>query len=176
MTSDASVAFHIRFVTEKHNDLKVSLKQLVETLVGEKIDAKTSQAKDTLKRSNDLKASLSKQDYPAWLNPLIEGLNHFIGSRWKQKNLIEHLINNLDSINNHKWVFEKSENISFNFDEIYNHYKSESRLPELFDQIINILEEIRDSGEIDSLLMMNALAKSDFNIEKQQKRIIFLFK
>ena len=49
--------------------------------------------------------------------------------------------------------------MAFDFDSIFEHYKSESRLPELFDDIIRILEEIQSSGEVDSLTMMTALGK-----------------
>lgn len=59
------------------------------------------------------------------------------------------------------------------FDAIFQHYKSQSRLAELFDEIIKILEEIQASGEIDSVAMMNALGKVIATLKKNKNGSYF---
>jgi hypothetical protein len=149
----------MRFVAEKHNELIASLNDLVNALVSENIEAKKSKANISLTKANDLKSSISQQDYPAWLPPLIQGLEYFSNNQWKAHDLIAHLIGNITQIKSHKWVFENPSESAFDFDSIFEHYKSQSRLSELFDEIIKILEQIQDSGEIDSVAMMAALGK-----------------
>jgi len=149
----------MRFVTEKHQELIKSLELLVTTLVSENIQQKFDKAKLALDKANDLKASVSSKDAPPWLPSLITGLTHFVGKAWKQTNLIEHLIKLINQIREHKWVFESSTETAFDFDSIFEHYKNESRLPELFDEIIRILGEIHTSGDVDSVAMMTSLGK-----------------
>lgn len=159
MSTNESVLVFMRFVMEKHKDVISSLDQLVQALVGENAPNKVAKAEDALKKSKDLQSAISKQDSPAWLPGLIQGLHYYVSKSWNQTNLINHLIENIAIIKQHKWTFENAEEKSFDFDSIYEHYKSESRIPELFDEIIKILEEIQSSGEIDSRTMTAALGK-----------------
>ncbi len=149
----------MRFVKEKHSELVESLNHLVTFLVSENLEQKKSKAEAALSKSNDLQASLSQRDTPEWLPPLINALNHFKTGTWKQSNLINHLINDQNRIKKHEWVFNNPSEEAFDFDEIFQHYRSESRLSELFCKIVTILEQIKDSGEVDSVSMMSALTK-----------------
>ncbi|MBW2187431.1 MAG: hypothetical protein JRG71_13860, partial [Deltaproteobacteria bacterium] len=104
MSLNHSVQFHMRFVTEKHKELKESLITLISTLVGENIENKKQKSEVTLTKANDLKASISQQDAPHWLPSLIQGLQYFRSSSWNSNNLIDYLIKNRDVILNYKWV------------------------------------------------------------------------
>ena len=159
MTSNESVQFHMRFVSEKHKELNNSLDELTKALVSENVKSKNSKAEISLTKATDLKASISQQDCPPWLPPLIQCLQYYKTGTWKSANVIGYLVENLIVIKQHKWVFENSSDAAFDFDSIFQHYKSQSRLSELFDQIIEILEKIQDSGEVDSVSMMSALGK-----------------
>ncbi|WP_200882488.1 hypothetical protein [Halomonas sp. TG39a] len=159
MSTNESVIVFMRFVKEKHRELCESLDRLVNSLVGENASQKAKISEETLKTAQDLQSTISKSDRPDWLSGLIQGLNHFHNKSWNQQHLIKHLIDNLSKIKEHRWQFENSNEKPFDFDSIYEYYKSESRLPELFDEIISILEEIQSSGEIDSLTMMKSLGK-----------------
>lgn len=159
MTSNASVQFHMRFVKEKHRELIESLNELVTHLVSEKLELKKSKADVALSKSNDLKASISKQDTPDWLPYLIDALERFKSGAWQQHDLINHLFICLQKIKEHVWIFDNPSEQAFDFDAIFQHYKSESRLSELFSEIITILEQIQSSGEVDSVSMMSALGK-----------------
>ena len=131
----------------------------MQALVGENAQNKIAKAEDALKKARDLQSAISKEDSPSWLPGLIQALHHYVTKAWKQPQVINHLIDNIANIKQHKWTFENAEEKAFDFDSIYEHYKSESRIPELFDEIIQILEEIESSGEVDSLTMITALGK-----------------
>jgi len=168
LTTNESVQFHMRFVTEKHQELIKILDELVVSLVGENIENKKKIGQLSLIKANDLKASISQQDSPKWLPSLIAGLQYFQGNTWKQTNLIGHLINNINQIKKHKWVFENPADTAFDFDSIFEHYKAESRLPELFNDIVKILEEIQASGELDSLVMVKGLGQVIATLKKSK--------
>ncbi len=173
MTSNASIQFHMRFVIEKHQELIKSLDELVKNLVGEKLESKKAKANFSLQKANDLKASISQQDCPTWLPPLIQGLGYFVNGPWNQSDLIIHLIKNIEAIRGHKWIFDNPSESAFDFDSIFEHYKSQSRLPELFEEIIKILEEIQSSGEVDSIAMMTALGKVISTLKKNKNGSFF---
>jgi len=163
----------MRFVTEKHQELIKALDELVKALVSENLNDKKACAQISLQKANDLKSAVSTKDCPNWLPGLIQGLDYFKGGQWKQSNLIDQIIKNISIIKGHAWVFENQAKVAFNFDSIFEHYKSESRLPELFDEIIRILEEIEASGEIDSLAMMTALGKVISTIKQNKEGSYF---
>lgn len=158
----------MRFVTEKHQELIKSLDDLISTLVSENLDSKKTFSQVSLQKANDLKSAVSTQDCPSWLPSLITWLTNFNGGKWNQATLINHIIQSISSIKGHVWVFEDQAKTAFNFDAIFEHYKSESKLPELFNEIIRILEEIKVSGVIDSLAMINALGKVISTIKKNK--------
>ncbi|MDH0448135.1 MULTISPECIES: hypothetical protein [unclassified Shewanella] len=168
MTSNASVQFHMRFVKEKHKELIESLNELVNHLVGEKLEVKKSKADVALTKSNDLKASISQQDTPDWLPSLIDALQRFKSGSWNQTHLINHLITYQKKIKEHVWIFDNPSEQAFDFDAIFQHYKSESRLSELFSEIVTILEQIQNSGEVDSVSMMSALGKVIATLKQNQ--------
>jgi len=158
----------MRFVTEKHQELIKALDNLVQSLVSEDLNSKKALAQIAFQKANDLKSAVSSQDCPSWLPSLIDGLNYFNTGEWAQGNLIDHIIRNITPIKGHAWIFEDQSKTAFDFDSIFEHYKSESKLPELFDEIIRILEEIEACGEIDSLAMISALDKVISTIKKNK--------
>lgn len=168
MSSNESVKFHMRFVTEKHQELIKALDALVSVLVNEDLKDKKAHVRIVLQKSNDLKSAVSQQDCPSWLPSLIKGLNNFQTGTWNQIHLIDYIIENISSIKTHGWVFDNPSETSFDFDSIFEHYRSESRLTELFDEIIKILEEIEASDEVDSLTMITALDKVIATIKKNK--------
>jgi hypothetical protein len=73
------------------------------------------------------------------------------------------------SIEAHKWFTNQSTvHTSFDFDEIYERYRIESKLPELFSILIDLLEQMIDSGEIDSIKVATSL-KQLISLLKQNK-------
>jgi len=70
-------------------------------------------------------------------------------------------------IENQRWDFaDSSGNAAIDFAAIYQEYYRESRVPDLFDELVAQLEEIVNSGEIDSLQAIKALEKLILTIRK----------
>lgn len=58
---------------------------------------------------------------------------------------------------NHDWRFADTDQSGFDFDQIFEAFREQNRIPELFDEIIGWLQQIVDSGEIDSIRAINEL-------------------
>lgn len=162
-----SLQLFMRLIREKHGALITASKSLINTLAGDDPNQKKSAAKATLQAATDLRAIISNKDVPPWLSEAIGFLTNFTSGGWTAPDLLNHFIRVKVSLDGHHWVFEQQDaEIAFDFDAIFEHYKKESRLPELFDQIIRLLEEIKSSGEIDSVSMLGALGKVISTIKK----------
>lgn len=159
MADSEKVAFVERLVREKHDVLLRVARSLLEVIAGENMESKKQAAFETNRRASDLNAVLPSTDVPKWLVDLQSVLAGFEGNRITAPSLLGSLIPITAALETQRWVFDKRSEAAFDFDAIFNHYKKESRLPELFDEIIRILEEMHAGGEIDSNAMLSALSK-----------------
>lgn len=154
-----SLDFFLRLINEKQNRLKSLSNSLLRTLASDSDHDKRIAASALLASANELKSIISTKDMPSWLNDLITKLAHYIEKRWAAPDLLENYLSTKSLLDSHVWVFNADTESPFDFDRIYEHYKNESRLPQLFDEIIKILEDIISSGEVDSLSMIKSLGK-----------------
>lgn len=90
-------------------------------------------------------------DTPTWVIQLQTLTNNLVQNR----NVIDHKINLLSFIQNNKDAIALHDWNSggykhdLNFDSIYEHYKSQSKLPELFDNLISIIEKIISEEDLE---------------------------
>jgi hypothetical protein len=159
LSSDKNVQFYLKFVSEKQKQLKKSLEQLVLILVGENPEKKKDAANSTMTIVKDLKSILPESEVPAWLNSIFQGLDQYQKGTFQPFHLMQKIMFIKSDMDEHEWIHDGSEISVFDFDSIFQHYKSESRLGELFDEIIKLLEDIHGSGDVDSVSMMAALGK-----------------
>jgi hypothetical protein len=120
-------------------------------------------------------AVLAKSDTPSWLRDLTSGLNNYVRESWTSADFLQNFVSFKTSLDNHQWVFDAASEKAFDFDAVYEHYKKESRLPELFDEVIRILQEIHSSGAIDSNSMLSALGKVIATLKKSKGGTYFAF-
>lgn len=166
MTTNESVQFFSRVVQEKHSNLVSSARELLRVLADDDSAAKKRSAESLLQNAYDLRAVLARNDIPDWLNQTIAYASNFTNGDWSATNFVEYFVKAKQALDTHHWQFDQEANIAFDFDSIFEHYKNESRLPELFDDIIRLLEEIEASGEVDSVSMLRALGKVIATIKK----------
>lgn len=167
MITNETLEFFTRLVKERHQELISASQSLLISLAGENQEKKLSAAQHTLKIAIDLRAVISNNDIPSWLTDTIYQLQNFTNTH-RTADLIINFVNIKPLIEKHQWIFDQNTDKSFDFDSIFEHFKNESRLPELFEQIIRILEEIESSGEVDSLTMCRALGKLIATIKKSK--------
>jgi len=159
LINDKTVEFFSRILKERHVDVKNTSENLLVELASEKIDQKKVAARRAQDAANSLRSILPSSEAPSWLKEVITNTQHFIDGAWNSGDLAKYHYRLLPLILNHDWGVVGSGSSALDFDGVFELYKKESRLPELFDKIIALLEAIKDSGEIDSLNMIEALAK-----------------
>jgi hypothetical protein len=159
MVANRKLVFFGRLLAERHNDLKVASESLILELAGDGKEQKKIAAQKARNAAVALSSILPDSDVPGWLKDVLACLQYYVDGTWDGGYLIKHHYKLLPLILNHQWGFDDDEDFALDFDGVFELYRKESRLPELFDEIISILESIKESGEIDSLNMMEALAK-----------------
>ncbi len=159
MTNNDSLQFFLRLIKQKHLSVRERGDSLLKALAGEDPNAKKNAATAMLQAANDLSAVLANGDIPSWLSDVLNQLPLFLNGRWSSFDLLSNFIPLKSALDNHRWIFDESSEVPFDFDSIFDHFKKESRLPELFDEIVRLLEEIQGSGEVDSVTMLRALGK-----------------
>lgn len=175
MTTNQSYQLFVRLISEKHAVLIRASNDLFRILADGDESQKKVAANATLKAAQDLGGVLSGKDIPPWLSNAINCLLNYTSGGWKASDLLNNFIQAKISMGNHQWSFKEGIDDAFDFDSIFEHFKKESRLPELFDQIIRLLEEIESSGEVDSVTMLRSLGKVVSTLKRSKDGSYFSF-
>lgn len=168
MSTNDSLQFFLRLLKQKHNAVQIGINKFLGELVGNDPKAKKQAAETLIKTANELRAILSKNDIPQWLPSIIAHLSNYASGSSAPQDLVRGFLPLKAAIEEHVWSFEQSSEASFDFDSIFEHYKKESSLPQLFDEIVTLLEEIQNSGAVDSVMMLRALGKLIATIKRSK--------
>lgn len=170
MATNESVEFFLRFLDERFRAFRATLNELLAKLSEGDSKAKVAACNNTIQALDDLKRAMSDGDRPAWINPLNDKLRWYANHSSHDKagfQLLSAVLNANPHIETQTWAFASSETgSSIDFDAVYQQYYDGSRIPSLFDEILGLLQQIVDSGEIDSLSVINALEQLISTIRK----------
>lgn len=159
--SDSSTLF-IHNLEERHRHLLSTMDNCLSTLFGEDPAAKLNACKVALAAATRLSELLATIDRPSWLNSVIKNLQTFEmmpkNDNKQSLNMLVALMQNYQAMGKEEWSFGNRSDVgAYDFDKIYEEFKDNSRLPNLFDEIISILEKMIRSGDIDSIKLTKAL-------------------
>lgn len=113
--------------------------------------------KNLMEKTRDLADILPNKGLPKWLTD-IRGATTQANADLNDKHteqLLRVIWQSRDQIQ--PIEFPSQDNSLFDFDELFNHYRDQGRIAELFDELVRALGSIIDSGVIDSLTAINAL-------------------
>ena len=139
--------------------------------------AKIDESAKLYESAIDLANILASSDRPNWLNEIIACTKEFItahvkpnsivsGSSWL---LLQKLMRVYQPALNHKWDFSTQKGKHhYDFDSIYQKYREESDLELLFNALIETLEQMVNSGEIDSVTAINSLKELIDTLEQNK--------
>lgn len=158
MTTPTKADIYLRFVTERHAELRQRVSDLLSTLATNDSDAKEREVSSALEAAKKLAAGLPADDLPGWLNTVINRLSR-PRDFYSYQQLLLDVIPLLGPLSSHQWHAESLDALAFDFDSVFEHYKSQSKIPDLFDQVIDVLERISATEDIDSRKVIHALER-----------------
>lgn len=147
----------------------------IKHLSKENLNEKRAAANRLVDELDSLKKLAPKSKAPAWLDELKAILVAYVNSQLDSEKVATQFIQTLPDIRNHQWTLETNPPSGFDFEEIFYQCRAESRIPQLFDEIIELLEKIRDSGELDSRSMVDGLSKIIATLEAGKTSTRFNF-
>ncbi|WP_219079151.1 hypothetical protein [Vibrio parahaemolyticus] len=142
----------------------------MKSLAGENAQDKKAKAQLVNGATGDLISALAQADQTSMVNGLNQQVNLYVQDRTNSYNVMKFIMENRVQITTHTWEFDEKSD-AFDFDSVFERYRSESKLPELFDEIVKILEDIKDSGEVDSVTMMSSLSKVIATLKKRARMV-----
>ncbi|KKL16458.1 hypothetical protein LCGC14_2495350, partial [marine sediment metagenome] len=176
MTTNYSVDVFLRTLDERFDVFKRNLEALLQALAGNKPDQKLAAATQALTAADDLERSLSSHDQPPWLGPILVSLKSNVkrvNDETRSYQLARALALEYARIQDHKWSFAEEEDTGFDFDGLYESFREQSRVPELFDILIGALEKIAANQDIDSRRVVQALEKLIQSLKRNRRGSYF---
>jgi hypothetical protein len=178
MVDDSSVECFIRFVQERHQQVLANTNSLIMAVGGEDREKKVKAAQTLLVSLISLKNALAASDHPGWMFPLEQKVNWYFTNKAAQGDAGQILLNTVFSLigemQAQKWNgADLATPGTIDFAAIYKEYYQSSNLPQLFDQLIEQLDQIIQSGEIDSVQTIKALKKLIATIRKNARSDYF---
>lgn len=169
MSQTQATKLFIQTLQQHQQNILNVLEELIKILPLSNEEKKTTIAKQALDAVDYLNA-LIPNNQPAWSNPLSHQLGKFVEHPTQfASNLNSTLVHYFPSVKSYDLTHLLEDNNSvFDIDEIYKKCRDESNLPALFDKIINILEQLCSSEDIDSKSMVKALEKLLKSLEKSK--------
>lgn len=159
MATIDQATFVMKLLKQRHDELISATKVLVKEMASEDAGKKKQANLTVLQRAKDLTAVVPAEAVPEWLKGLEGVTDKFSHDSINSAGLLLTVISLLSELNSYQWITDTGDEAAFDFDAIFERYKNESRLPELFDEIIKLLQDMHASGDIDSNAMLNALSK-----------------
>ena len=167
LSSETMFKRNLAYLTE---ELHTEVYKCISSYLSPNNDDRLTASNKALDAAERLSNTLAPQDRPGWLADLIIRLklarNQHNGVQSIEP-LQEIATRFYPQMKTHSWAFNEPEMpSSVDFDNLFENCRNECRIPELFDQIIAILNEIAQSGHVDSIKMLDALKKVIATLEK----------
>lgn len=158
-----SESFFQRTLDEKTKEARDAVQACLVSFLSHSSSGRQAAAQAAIDAVGRLVDMLHPQDRPAWLEPLHSALK--IAHSHHAENIgilnIQRIANEYQgSLKQHTWQIAEVDSVTgFDFDAVYDKYKAENRIPQLFDEIISALNGIIASGAIDSVRVLQELRR-----------------
>lgn len=148
-----------QLLQQHHAKLQSEADLLLSAMAGEEIAQKKTHAAKTASAIGVITHLLPENQIPTWATELRNTLLRFSQSSSNGSEVLKLLVKLRETISNHSWMELPPAKEGIDFEQVFKTCRDNSAIPELFDSIIDLLEKIRDSNEIDSRNMIEALTQ-----------------
>lgn len=158
-------------IQELYDELKSLFSQLLSSMSSEEKDKKKSATSNFLSSCEELQRLLPTNQQPQWLSQLISESSIFLNYPDKPNSndrLLRVLMQHNYAIHAHDWHFDSYDLENYNFDLIYDEIKDQSNISQKFHSLIDSLKGIIESGEVDKIVVKEALLQLISVIEQNK--------
>lgn len=173
MTQSESLQVFLRFLNQRYEELKIHLEQMLRSMSTNDEQKKISSTREFLTSASGLALTLAPSDRPKWLKELIDHSEWYVASMGISEANHTHLMRimaNYEKAMSHDWLFNHTNaDLGYSFDEMYELYQQDSRIQEHCDGLVETLNFMIDSCEIDSVSAINSLDQLIRLIERNRR-------
>lgn len=161
MSSNVAVDFVLNLIQERHGRVVATCNNLLEMMGGHDASGKDEHANAVIVALRDLSSMLHQAAIPPWIARLDGALAKFLSREITPGVFLLQFIKLKAAVDGHQWNFLSPDSATpvFDFDAIFEQYKIEGRIGELFDEVISALERMHAGGHIDSRSTLEALER-----------------
>jgi len=172
-----SESFFSRTLDQKTDEARKAVDECIKQYLSHNPKKRDSAAQTAFAAVDRIFQLLHSNDHPAWLPLLHRDLN-FAKNHSQDNNGVVAVLRIASELYpqllNHQWNVGTSESASgFDFDAIYEKYRAECRISDLFDELIKNLKEIVASDAIDSVTALRELNKVIATLHSARKGSYF---
>lgn len=157
--ADSSVEKFKRSVDDRYRAFRSDFDKLLTQFAVSNTEGRVAAGRELLKRCYELDGLLVEGDRPKWLAPVKVALERYVqnipDTQFADK-LVKVLATQFNNIEPVELDVDQS---PYNFDEAYQRFRTEHGIGELFDTLIGYLTEIIESGEVDSIALLEGLQR-----------------
>lgn len=170
MTQSESVQVFLRFLNQRYEEFRNQLENMLKTMSSDDKEAKLASSRQFLTAGSGLALTLAASDRPDWLKDLIDNTEWYVGNHEDHNANHKHIMQIMtvyDQAMNHEWSFSHTDTEEdYSFDKLYKRYQKDSKIHELNDSLVDTLNYMIDSCEIDSVSAINSLNQLILLIEQ----------
>ncbi|PBJ02122.1 hypothetical protein [Pseudomonas sp. ACN5] len=159
MSNQETLIHLAKILNKNQQELITQTITLLGTMAGEDSNTKKNAANQVSHTLDRIEHLIPPSQVPDWLITLSKKAAEYVHKKVSGEEFLNTIIEFLPVVKSYIWLSNDPSTSGFNFESVFDDCRSNSRIPELFDQLITALEKIRDSGELDSQSMIDALSK-----------------
>jgi hypothetical protein len=169
MVNPEDVKLHLELLEERHREFKSAVEELANSLSGNDIEHKCKRATSVRNAGLRIQDIVPTAKRPEWLNELTRTAGEFSAHKaggGSDRAMLSSLVQYWEKSKTHRWKFdEKGEGV--NFEAIYQEALKESELTSIFDDVIQILQDLLP--KLDTLSAIQTLQEliETFRVNRQ---------
>lgn len=159
MEQSNGIEFYLRFLNQCLAEIRAAVDKLLLVLPGNDQKQKVQALEAVRQAITNLLNGVSPEDRPAWAKRLQNAVNTYLDGPARQvsgQRLLKGILESYHDLASHQWTIS-TENRGIDFEGVYRQYFEQSRIPELFDELIDKIARVIESGKVDSIRVLRAL-------------------
>lgn len=155
MVTDTQAAHVMALVKERHGDVKTAFEGVLNAYAKGDLGQIVAANENLRKSLKGLSRVLASEHLPAWLQDLSANSERYATQHsngpptWRAH--LDSLLRNARALTEETWSFSEPQNILFDIDAIVEKARQDHRIDALYGRVIETLEALLKSGEIDSI-------------------------
>lgn len=159
MNESQAYAILLTLIRARHTEINNSASAFLRVLGEENLHQKRATAQNLLEKIRAIVPYIAEHELPKWIGECNDLLTKLIQGNANPGDVLLEFIPLLNQIQAQEWHRDSRDQNALDFEAVFEEYRKTSRLPELFDEAINILEQIQQSDQVDSRAMLAALSR-----------------